>query len=274
MDVVEEIETLRGVYGDDAFAEGVYGDGGRWCEVRFEGRGGGGCVAVVVRVQVRPGAAAPEVEVVDSSRVLDLAAVRADVDDIGWAPGEASLFRVAEAVRGRVTEWEEAGGGRPEDKVEEEEEGDMGVQSRAKAEGPEAPPAPPGLVLAVGPPVVDRKSCFQCFVGTPVSSLEDVAAARDALMRSSSKVGRATHIMSAYRFTTSAGHVVADCDDGGESGAGKRLAFILERSGRGGGGGVVVFCCRWHGGVQLGPVRFAHIQNAARGALAQLGPCT
>ena len=281
--VAEEFETLGGVYGD-AFAEGVDGDGGRWCELRFHAAeharggattGGGGCaggglvvVVVVVRVQVRPGAARPEVEVVDSSRVLDLDAVRAEVAAIGWAPGEASLFRVAEAVRSRVAEWEERAEMMGAASGKDEGEPPVAQQTGDKGHGV---CSRVGMPLVVGEPVVDRKSCFQCFVGSPVSSVEDVAAAKESLLRSSSKIGRATHIMVAYRFSTHAGNIIQDSDDGGESGAGKRLLFIIEcMASQVRGGGVVVFCCRWHGGIQLGPARFAHIQNAARSALALL----
>ena len=59
-----------------------------------------------------------------------------------------------------------------------------------------------------------------------------------------------------------------DCDDDGETHAGGRMLHLLE-----------ILCCvdtlvvvsRWYGGVQLGPDRFKHINNASRMVLEQAG---
>ncbi len=57
-----------------------------------------------------------------------------------------------------------------------------------------------------------------------------------------------------------------DCDDDGESAAGGRLLHLLAVSGV---DSAVVVVSRWYGGVQLGPDRFRHINNAARNALVK-----
>lgn len=58
-----------------------------------------------------------------------------------------------------------------------------------------------------------------------------------------------------------------DNDDDGEDAAGGRLAHLLEIRDE---DGVLVVVSRWYGGIQLGPRRFALINNVARDVLEQM----
>jgi hypothetical protein len=55
------------------------------------------------------------------------------------------------------------------------------------------------------------------------------------------------------------------CDDDGEKYAGKKLEKVLVEMNVEG----AVVVARWYGGVLLGPVRFAHIENCAREAIGK-----
>ena len=59
-----------------------------------------------------------------------------------------------------------------------------------------------------------------------------------------------------------------DCDDDGETHAGSRMLHLLEILDC---QNVLVVVSRWYGGVQLGPDRFKHINNAARNVLEIAG---
>lgn len=58
-----------------------------------------------------------------------------------------------------------------------------------------------------------------------------------------------------------------DNDDDGEDAAGGRLAHLLDIRDE---DGVLVVVSRWYGGTQLGPRRFALINNVARDVLEQM----
>ncbi|KFM24593.1 Protein IMPACT [Auxenochlorella protothecoides] len=70
----------------------------------------------------------------------------------------------------------------------------------------------------------------------------------------------------AYRFQMGNGTWAMDSDDDGESAAGGRLLHLLQITGA---QDVCVVVSRWYGGIQLGPARFTHINNAARQLLVQ-----
>lgn len=57
-----------------------------------------------------------------------------------------------------------------------------------------------------------------------------------------------------------------DNDDDGEDAAGGRLAHLLELRKE---SSVLVVVSRWFGGIELGPKRFAHINNVARELLVE-----
>eukprot|EP00967_Tisochrysis_lutea_P033013 scaffold39169_cov36-Tisochrysis_lutea.AAC.3 len=69
---------------------------------------------------------------------------------------------------------------------------------------------------------------------------------------------------------TNVGMAVADNDDDGESGAGAKLASLLELMGA---NNVLVVVSRWYGGIHLGPDRFKYIAQAARAVLESGGYC-
>ncbi|KAG6837802.1 hypothetical protein H0H93_016170 [Arthromyces matolae] len=74
---------------------------------------------------------------------------------------------------------------------------------------------------------------------------------------------RATHCMYAYRVGGSFGQ-----NDGGESGAGDRLARLLDLSRC---DNVLVVVSRWYGGVKLGSDRWKCISTVAKDALHKGG---
>ncbi|KAI4470192.1 impact-related [Holotrichia oblita] len=82
------------------------------------------------------------------------------------------------------------------------------------------------------------------------------------------KIAQATHNISAYRIKTDTGSILQDCDDDGENHAGGRLLHLLQILNV---TNVFVVVSRWYGGVQLGPDRFRHINNAARQVLGEAG---
>ena len=62
--------------------------------------------------------------------------------------------------------------------------------------------------------------------------------------------------------------LLQDCDDDGETHAGGRMLHLLEILDC---QNVLVVVSRWYGGIQLGPDRFKHINNAARNVLELAG---
>ncbi|KAJ1561233.1 eIF2 kinase Gcn2p negative regulator [Nowakowskiella sp. JEL0078] len=112
-------------------------------------------------------------------------------------------------------------------------------------------------------PLIDRKSVFVAHICV-IDSVDSVLLALGDLKRDR-KIARATHNISAYILADSSGRITRrDCDDDGETAAGKRLLQMLEL--------MKVWNClvvvtRWYGGINLGPKRFAHINNVARDLL-------
>ncbi|XP_014668504.1 PREDICTED: protein IMPACT-like isoform X2 [Priapulus caudatus] len=118
-----------------------------------------------------------------------------------------------------------------------------------------------------GEPFVDRKSTFQAHLSS-VSDLNQVKKVMITLL-ANKKIAHATHNIMAYRlFDAAKSSFLQDCDDDGETAAGGRLLHLLQildvRD-------VMVVVSRWYGGVLLGPDRFKHINNCARGILQQHG---
>eukprot|EP00632_Arachnochrysis_sp_CCMP2950_P006939 CAMPEP_0185718960 /NCGR_PEP_ID=MMETSP1164-20130828/47832_1 /TAXON_ID=1104430 /ORGANISM="Chrysoreinhardia sp, Strain CCMP2950" /LENGTH=74 /DNA_ID=CAMNT_0028386611 /DNA_START=15 /DNA_END=236 /DNA_ORIENTATION=+ len=72
--------------------------------------------------------------------------------------------------------------------------------------------------------------------------------------------------MYAYRFVDAAtGARRADNEDDGETGAGAKMAHVLDLFD--GPTGVFVMVSRWYGGIKLGPDRFKHIAKLTQRAL-------
>lgn len=133
------------------------------------------------------------------------------------------------------------------------------------------PPAPtPTITLPPifsGEPVTDRKSTFQAHVAR-CSSAAEVRAVIDHLL-ADRKIARATHNQYAWRLWDEArGAQLHDNDDDGESGAGSKLAELLEFMAV---NNVLVVVSRWYGGILLGSDRFKHIVATARDAIERAG---
>ncbi|XP_061404653.1 protein IMPACT isoform X2 [Lethenteron reissneri] len=127
--------------------------------------------------------------------------------------------------------------------------------------GDEVPP------IVHGETITDRRSTFQAHVA-PVVTTKQVKLVLRKLLENK-KLASATHNIMAYRIDCPGKHAfLQDCDDDGETAAGGRLLHLLQildvRD-------AVVVVSRWYGGVMLGPDRFKHINNCARGVLVENG---
>lgn len=129
--------------------------------------------------------------------------------------------------------------------------------------------------IAHGESVVDRKSVFQghCAAINRVDQVEQFLSK----LKENKKIENAFHNMWAYRVDKSdpnariagkSASIVQDCDDDGEQAAGGRLLTLLQILNV---VNVMVVVTRWYGGIQLGPARFKHINNAARDSLVKGG---
>ncbi|EGT31431.1 hypothetical protein CAEBREN_19307 [Caenorhabditis brenneri] len=109
----------------------------------------------------------------------------------------------------------------------------------------------------------DRKSAFQAHLAA-VRSKEDVDRVMQ-ILKSNSKIARATHNITAYRYsvTMENGKVIHhhDCEDDGEHGASSKMLELMDRMKA---DNVMVVVTRWYGGIHLGPDRFRHINNLTR----------
>lgn len=126
-----------------------------------------------------------------------------------------------------------------------------------------------------GESVIDRKSVFQGHCAS-IQRLEHVDMFLSEL-KENKKIANAFHNMWAYRIDRSdptartaskSASIVQDCDDDGEQAAGGRLLSLLQILNV---VNVMVVVTRWYGGIQLGPARFKHINNAARDSLVKGG---
>ncbi|KAG0559273.1 hypothetical protein M758_10G090900 [Ceratodon purpureus] len=123
------------------------------------------------------------------------------------------------------------------------------------------------LGIVHGEPFTEKRSTFQAHLA-PAKSADDVEAVMDALLRNR-KIAAATHNIMAYRISMPIKNtVLQDNDDDGETAAGGRLLHLLQIVNA---LNVIVVVSRWYGGIQLGPDRFKHINNAARSLLGSCG---
>jgi putative IMPACT (imprinted ancient) family translation regulator len=126
-----------------------------------------------------------------------------------------------------------------------------------------------------GESVIDRKSVFQGH-SAAINQVEHVNVFL-AKLKENRKIENAFHNMWAYRIDKSdpdakvaskSASIIQDCDDDGEQAAGGRLLNLLQILNV---VNVMVVVTRWYGGIQLGPARFKHINNAARDSLVKGG---
>lgn len=119
----------------------------------------------------------------------------------------------------------------------------------------------------ISDPITDRKSTFVAFAKR-VDSLQEAEESFAQLMEDK-KCGRASHAMRAWRIKDKdTGAQYQDLDDDGETAAGGRMLHLMTIMDV---WNVMVVCCRWFGGVHIGPDRFKHINSATRDALVKGG---
>ncbi|KAM9308353.1 protein IMPACT [Gastrophryne carolinensis] len=116
-----------------------------------------------------------------------------------------------------------------------------------------------------GQPISDRRSTFQAHLA-PVIATSQVKRVLNKLYENK-KIASATHNIYAYRiYSKKTNNFIQDCEDDGETAAGKRLLHLMQildvRD-------VMVVVSRWYGGILLGPDRFKHINNCARNLLVE-----
>ncbi|GAV29606.1 hypothetical protein PMKS-003107 [Pichia membranifaciens] len=115
----------------------------------------------------------------------------------------------------------------------------------------------------ISDPISDRKSTFVAFA-IKVHTVDEAYRRFSDLMEDS-KCRRANHAMRAWRIKDEqTGARYQDCDDDGETAAGGRMLHLMTIMDA---WDVMVVCCRWFGGVHIGPDRFKHINSATRDVL-------
>merc|ERR1712062_923449 len=132
------------------------------------------------------------------------------------------------------------------------------------------------LSSSVGMPVIFSLSeCIKDFLENRVDSCQtvkvenmDEVQAVISKLYENRKIANATHNMYAFRFFKDGKVFLQDCDDDRETHAGSRMLHLLEILEC---ENVLVVVSRWYGGIQLGPDRFKHINNAARNVLEIAG---
>lgn len=119
----------------------------------------------------------------------------------------------------------------------------------------------------VSDPITDRKSTFVSFA-REVHSVDEADKFLGLLLEDR-RCGRSSHAMRAWRIKDEkTGVKYQDCDDDGETAAGGRMLHLMTIMDA---WNVMVVCCRWFGGVHIGPDRFKHINSATRDALVKGG---
>lgn len=170
--------------------------------------------------------------------------------------GEPVLFQWVEAIRNYLDERSATGVSA------------SGEEARSCASSDSDGPADdsPRIPFIHGESITDRKSTFQGHAAF-ITSVADVEAVLAELKRNR-KIASAKHNVLAYRLKRRDSVVVQDCDDDGESQAGRRLLHLLQIMDV---DGVAIVVSRWYGGIHLGQDRFKHYNNAARSVLSDIG---
>ncbi|XP_018421185.1 PREDICTED: protein IMPACT [Nanorana parkeri] len=116
-----------------------------------------------------------------------------------------------------------------------------------------------------GEPISERRSTFQAHLA-PVTSPAQVKQVLNKLYENK-KIASATHNIYSYRiYSKKTNSFMQDCEDDGETAAGKRLLHLMQILDV---KDVMVVVSRWYGGILLGPDRFKHINNCARNILVE-----
>lgn len=121
-----------------------------------------------------------------------------------------------------------------------------------------------GIDILAGVPIVDRKSKFLAHLARVRSIAEVENVVRE--LRSHRGIACAAHPgIYAYRFRDPVTNVLhQDADDDGETGASRKMLFLLDQMAV---DGYVVVVTRWFGGILLGPDRFKHIMTVTKDVL-------
>jgi len=125
-------------------------------------------------------------------------------------------------------------------------------------------PDPTVPTIHHGAPVTDRKSKFQAHIAA-VHSVEEAEGVMAELLRDK-RIANATHNTSSYRILGPNGVKYENRDDDGETGAGDKLLYMLDK---GNYINIIVIVTRWFGGIMLGADRFKHITGVAQVLLEQ-----
>ncbi|XP_022837657.1 protein IMPACT-like [Spodoptera litura] len=255
----EEIEALNAIYGDDWTMESdkTRSYSIKILEKEYE------VVLYVTMPEDYPSQSPPSYEF--SAPWMD----RKDKSELHQALDEIYLENIGECV---VFQWVE--------KIREvlqtiKPKKRREVNERTKSKSPPTVSSDTSLVhsdcpeITHGEVIVDRKSIFQGHAAE-VHSIDDVNAVLTKL-KMNKKICNATHNMYAYRIERKTGKgnsILQDCDDDGEAHAGGRMLHLLQILDQ---KNTLVVVSRWYGGIQLGPDRFRHINNATRQAIQQAG---
>ena len=129
-------------------------------------------------------------------------------------------------------------------------------QKRARSASPES------TLIFTSSPIEDRSSKFIAFY-SPTLSAKELQAHTD--FKSASHRTAAWRKPSSQRVLSAQRLLETGHDDDGEKYGGKALEKVLVETDVEG----AIVVARWYGGVLLGPVRFDHIKNCARDAIAQ-----
>ncbi|VDN97876.1 unnamed protein product [Rodentolepis nana] len=201
--------------------------------------------------------------------------------------GSAMIFSMVETIKSFIEEQEEESSQHCE-AISELDESSIGEPMRGVVKSTYVVPSVRDHLLACGRRlpiaegvscpniyhgniITDRKSVFQAHC-CEVSSLPEISAFISTMLEDR-KVAAATHNITAWYLRTKlkadapTTSLVADYDDDGETQAGSRLLHLISLAAK---EGVAVMVTRWYGGIQLGPDRFKHINNAASQLLAQV----
>ncbi|KAK0250140.1 hypothetical protein B0A54_11876 [Friedmanniomyces endolithicus] len=135
--------------------------------------------------------------------------------------------------------------------------------SQKRKRTPSPPSTHPPSDIYISPPITDRSSRFTAYY-SPTLPPKDLQ--NHALIKSAShKILAWRHESSQRALPGQPPHYETGHDDDGEKHGGKAVEAVLKQL-RVTGSCVVA---RWYGGVMLGPVRFAHIEECARNAVGR-----